>query len=68
MATRFQADRDLYVYANQSGSSLDPSGVHMPGTKSKTAKMGLDCTIPWQADVAMYARGRYGQIDLNDYL
>lgn len=68
MATRFQADRDLYVYANQPGSSLDPSGVHMPGTKSKTAKMGLDCTIPWQADVAMYARGRYGQIDLNDYL
>lgn len=68
VATRFQADRDLYVYANQPGSSLDPSGSHAPGEKSKTAKMGLDCTVPWNADYAKFARGRYGRVDLSDYL
>lgn len=68
MATRFQADRDLYVYANQPGSSLDPSGIHVPGAKSRTAKMGLDCTIPWGGDHAMFVRARYGQIDLKDYI
>ncbi len=68
LATRFQADRDLYVYANQPGSSLDPSGTHVPGRKSLTAKMGLDCTIPWGADRSMYERGEYGVVDLSEYL
>ncbi len=68
MATRFQADRDLYVYANQPGSSLDPSGIHVPGAKSLTAKMGLDCTIPWGADRSKYERGEYGRVDLSEYL
>lgn len=68
MATRFQADRDLYVYANQPGSSLDPSGIHVPGAKSRTAKMGLDCTIPWGVDRAPFVRARYGQVDLQDYI
>jgi UbiD family decarboxylase len=67
VATRFQADRDLYVYPNQPGSSLDPSGVHNPGRKSLTAKMGLDCTIPWDADRSKFVRGQYGQVDLSDY-
>ena len=68
LATRFQADRDLYVYANQPGSSLDPSGTHVPGRKSLTAKMGLDCTIPWEADRSKYERGEYGRVDLSEYL
>jgi len=68
MATRFQADRDLIVMENQPGSSLDPSGHHVPGAKSRTAKIGLDCTIPWEADIAMFVRGRYGQVDLNNYI
>lgn len=68
MATRFQADRDLYVYPDQPGSSLDPSGAHAPGKKSLTAKMGLDCTIPWGADRAKYERGEYGRVDLSRYL
>lgn len=68
LATRFQADRDIYVYANQPGSSLDPSGTHVPGRKSLTAKMGLDCTIPWGADRSMYERGEYGVVDLSEYL
>jgi 2,5-furandicarboxylate decarboxylase 1 len=68
LATRFQADRDLYVYANQTGSSLDPSGNHVPGQKSRTAKMGLDCTIPWDADRSKFLRGTYGPVDLDQYL
>jgi UbiD family decarboxylase len=68
VATRFQADKDLVVYRDQPGSSLDPSGIHVPGQKSRTSKMGLDCTVPWGADYKKFQKGRYGQIDLSDYL
>jgi UbiD family decarboxylase len=68
LATRFQADKDLIVYENAPGSSLDPSGVHKPGEKSRTAKMGLDCTIPWGGDPAKFRRGEYGAVDLQEYL
>ena len=68
MATRFQADQDLVVLENQPGSSLDPSGTHVPGQKSRTAKLGLDCTIPWGADEAKFRRGEYGQVDLKQYV
>ena len=47
IATRFQADRDLVVLTDQPSSSLDPSAHHVPGQKSRTAKMGLDATMPW---------------------
>ncbi|GIK54938.1 MAG: UbiD family decarboxylase [Chloroflexi bacterium] len=67
MATRFQADRDLIILENQPGSSLDPSGSHAPGQKSRTAKAGFDCTIPWGADKNKYVRGEYGRVDLHDY-
>jgi UbiD family decarboxylase len=59
IATRFQADRDLVVMADQPGSSLDPSGLHEPGKKSLTAKMGLDATIPWGADRIAFQKVRY---------
>ncbi|MGD8585116.1 MAG: UbiD family decarboxylase [Chloroflexota bacterium] len=68
MATRFQADRDAMIFTDQPGSSLDPSGTHEPGKKSRTAKVGFDCTIPWGADRDKFVKGRYGQVDLNDYL
>jgi len=48
IATRFQADRDLVVWEDQPGSSLDPSAVHVAGQKTQTTKMGLDATIPWR--------------------
>jgi len=47
IATRFQADRDLSVWAGQPSSSLDPSAKLVPGQKARSAKMGLDATIPW---------------------
>lgn len=68
MATRFQADKDLVVLPTMPGSSLDPSGTHVPGEKSRTAKMGLDCTIPWGRDKDEFQRGEYGAVDLRDYI
>jgi UbiD family decarboxylase len=47
IATRFQADRDLWVFPDQPSSSLDPSAKLVPGQKARSAKMGLDATIPW---------------------
>jgi UbiD family decarboxylase len=68
LATRFQANRDLIVLPDQPGSSLDPSGIHKPGEKSRTAKMGMDCTVPWGADRSKFQKGEYGPVDLSLYL
>ncbi len=68
MATRFQADQDLLLFSAMPGSSLDPSGQHAPGKKSLTAKLGLDCTIPWDGDPGKFMRGQYGLVDLRQYL
>lgn len=68
LATRFQANRDLVLLEKQPGSSLDPSGLHVPGQKSLTAKLGFDCTIPWEADHAKFVKGQYGWVDLAAYL
>lgn len=47
--TRFQADKDLYLYPGSPGSSLDPSSE--PGEdRRKTCKAGFDCTIPFSKD------------------
>lgn len=59
IATRFQADRDLVVMRDQPGSSLDPSGTHEPGKKARTAKMGLDATIPWDGERVAFEKVRY---------
>jgi 2,5-furandicarboxylate decarboxylase 1 len=59
IATRFQADRDLVVLTDQPGSSLDPSGYHQPGQKARTAKMGLDATIPWGAERTAFEKVVY---------
>ena len=60
IATRFQAQDDLFVYYNQPSSSLDPSARQAPGQKARTSKMGLDATIPWGASSAGYHRVHYG--------
>ena len=68
IATRFQADRDLVVLADQPGSSLDPSATHVPGQKTRTAKMGLDATIPWGANRKEYEKMEYEKIEARAYL
>lgn len=59
IATRFQADRDLMVFPDQPSSSLDPSARQVPGQKARTAKMGLDATIPWGEPKEGYHRISY---------
>ena len=73
VATRFQADRDLMVWENQPSSSLDPSATHTPGQKSRSAKMGLDATIPWdQPDrctrLHEFQRVPFPKADISRYL
>jgi UbiD family decarboxylase len=63
IATRFQADRDLVVLADQPSSSLDPSAHHAPGQKSRTAKMGLDATIHWDTTAGPSDRGAYRRVE-----
>jgi len=68
IATRFQANRDLVVLADQPGSSLDPSATHVPGQKTRTDKMGLDATIPWGGKRKEYERMPYEKVDAREYL
>ena len=68
IATRFQADKDVIIKELQPGSSLDPSGIHIPGEKTKTAKMGLDATIPERVDKKNYEKVSYQKVDVNDYI
>ncbi len=67
IATRFQADKDVVIKEKQPGSSLDPSGIHVPGEKTKTAKMGLDATIPEHVDKKNYEKVSYELVDIDDY-
>ena len=67
VATRVQADRDLVILTDQPGSSLDPSAVHTPGRKARTAKMGLDATAPLDETRRGYERVRYDPVDLAQY-
>ena len=67
IATRFQADRDLVLLTDQPSSSLDPSATQSPGQKARTAKMGLDATVPLGATRQGYARAQYEPVDLAQY-
>ncbi len=51
VATRFQADRDMVVLEGTQGSKLDPSTEEGFG-----AKMGLDATVPLDADPFRFKR------------
>lgn len=77
VATRFQADRDLMVWTDQPSSSLDPSAKLTPGQKARSAKMGLDATIPWTdhdgrplspEERQEFYRVPYQAVDLASYL
>ena len=67
IATRFQADRDLVLLSDQPSSSLDPSASQGPGQKARTAKLGLDATIPIHDQRGDYERVSYDPVDLAEY-
>jgi 2,5-furandicarboxylate decarboxylase 1 len=77
IATRVQADASVVVWPNQSGSSLDPSALHVPGIKSRTSKVGVDATIPWrkpsgelrtEAERHAFRKVRYPALAVDDYV
>jgi UbiD family decarboxylase len=77
LATRVQTDRDLVVLPDQPSSSLDPSARQVPGQKARTAKVGVDATIPWADPMgqpltpeerAAFRKVRYGPVDLAAYV
>ena len=77
IATRFQADRDLVIFEDQPSSSLDPSASLSPGQKARSAKMGLDATIPWtdasgralsQAERYDFRKVTYNTVNISQYL
>ena len=65
LATRFQADKDLYLYPDQKGSSLDPSAEQ---PSRKTCKAGFDLTIPSNRERKDFDKVKYEDIDLASYL
>jgi 2,5-furandicarboxylate decarboxylase 1 len=68
IATRFQADKDAIILSNQPGSSLDPSGDLSEGKKARTAKAGLDATIPTLSTGKGFKKELYRKIDLSKFM
>ena len=73
IATRLQAGRDATIFRDQPSSSLDPSALHVPGQKSRTDKMGLDATIPWDTPTGPtfpehFERVPFPHVDVGVYL
>ena len=62
MATRFQADKDLVIIKNVRGSSLDPSSDQK---KLRTAKMGIDATIPSSKRIEGFRLGKIRKFKTN---
>ncbi|MCK5177266.1 MAG: UbiD family decarboxylase [Candidatus Aenigmarchaeota archaeon] len=67
IATRVQMDKDLYLFKDQPGSSLDPSGDLSSG-KARTTKVGIDATIPAGKCINKFKKEGYPDVDLDGYL
>jgi len=71
IATRVQADRDVFIISNARSKPLDPSLPPSPGRIPTTAKCGIDATIPVDVPRERYRRITYAyedQVRLEDYL
>lgn len=68
LSTRFQAAKDTIIMLNQPSSSLDPSAEKKEGEKTKTSKLGLDATIPWDKNRQEFEKSGYKKIDLKKYI
>ncbi|MCD4740422.1 UbiD family decarboxylase [archaeon] len=67
IATRFQADKDMIILENQPSSSLDPSAEKPEGQKARTAKLGIDATMPIK-NRNKFRKKEYEQIYLPKYM
>ncbi len=72
LATRVQAGRDVMLLRDQPASSLDPSARQQAGQKSRSDKMAVDATIPWDsasgpAHPQHFQRVAFPQVRLSEY-
>jgi len=68
IATRTQADKNVLIFKDQPGSSLDPSAYQEEGKKAITAKAGIDATIPFGKTDKGFKKEKYEKVDLKKYL
>lgn len=64
MSTRMQADKDLYLYSKEKGSSLDPSTDQKT---RETCKAGFDLTIPIKREKNVFEKVQYPKIELKKF-
>ena len=64
MATRFQANKDFYIFNNQKGSSLDPSANQVT---RETTKAGFDLTMKLDLKEKMI-RTKFPDFNIKNYL
>ena len=67
IATRVQMDKDLYIFKDQKGSSLDLSSDLSSG-KARTTKVGIDATIPAGVDKSKFKKEGYPDVELKKYI
>jgi 2,5-furandicarboxylate decarboxylase 1 len=67
IATRVQGSKDIIIFKDQFGSSLDPSALAEPGKKTITDKVGVDATIPLDKDKKEFKKVHYPTVNLKDY-
>jgi len=65
MSTRFQADKDLYTFPGEKGSSLDPSADQ---STRKTCKTGFDLTVPAGREMKEFEKVEYPKVDLKKFV
>ena len=64
MATRFQANKDFYIFQNQKGSSLDPSANQIT---RETTKAGFDLTMELDK-IEKMTRTEFPKHNIKEYL
>ena len=67
VATRFQADKNAFIFPKQPGSSLDPSGDLAEGRKATTCKMGIDATIPFGKKDKGFTKEKYREVEIERF-
>ena len=68
IATRFQADKNTFIFPKQPGSSLDPSGDLGEARKATTCKMGIDATIPFGKTDKGFTKEEYREVEIDRFL
>jgi len=67
IATRVQGSKDIFIFKDQFGSSLDASAKNEEGKKSITDKVGIDATIEVGKDKKLFKKIHYPRVNLEEY-